>query len=163
MGPLVYTIKSGVLFCLFVMRAMRFAAAAAAAGRNGACGVPTESPRRGGVRNAGFVAVRALGEEIRNFEVFTGREMAGKWGKWPKLGKFQENHMIPTPPEIIIFGATIDLLKIKKWAKMHQNYQIYFLFFSVHVVLFYLYFCYSRRCVRQRCKAVLGETTTFKL
>ena len=68
-GPLVYTIKSGVLFvCLFVMRAMRFAAA----GQNGACGVSTESPRRGGVRNAGFVAVRAPSAEIRNFEVFTG-------------------------------------------------------------------------------------------
>ena len=80
-GPLVYTIKSGVSFCfvLFVMRVMRFAAA----GRNGVCGVSAESPRRGGVRNAGFVAFRAPGAEIRNFEVLTGRKMAGKWGKWP--------------------------------------------------------------------------------
>ena len=73
-GPLVYTIKSGVLFCLFVMCIMRFATA----GRNGACGVSMESSRRGGVRNAGFVAFRAPGAEIRNFEVFTGQKMAGK-------------------------------------------------------------------------------------
>ena len=87
-GPLVYTIKSGVLFCfvlfcfvcLFVMRAMRFAAV----GRNGACGVSTESPRRGGVRNAGFVAVRAPGVEICNFEVFTSR-------KWPENGGNGQN------------------------------------------------------------------------
>ena len=100
-GPLIYTIKSGVLFCfvlfcfvcLFVMRVMRFAAA----GRNGACGVSTESPRRGGVCNAGFLAFRAPRAEIRNFKVFTGRKMAGKWGKWPKLGKFQKNGTIPTP------------------------------------------------------------------
>ena len=75
-GPLVYTIKLDVLFvCLFcfVMQVMRFAAA----GRNGECSVSTESPRRARVRNASFVAVRAPGPEIRNFEVFTGREMAG--------------------------------------------------------------------------------------
>ena len=83
-GPLVYSIKSGVLFCfvcvclfvfvcLFVMRVMHFAAA----GRNGACGVSTESPRRGGVHNAGFVAFRAPGAEIRDFKVFTGQKMAG--------------------------------------------------------------------------------------
>ena len=75
------------------MLVMRFAAA----GRNGASGVSTEIPRRGGVRNAGFVAVRAPGAEIRNFKVFTGRKMAGKWGKFPKLGEFQKNHTILTP------------------------------------------------------------------
>ena len=26
-----------------------------------------------------------------------GRKMAGKWRKWPKLGKFQKNGTIPTP------------------------------------------------------------------
>ena len=98
-GPLVYTIKSGVLFCfvlfvcLFVMRVMRFATA----GWNGACGVSTESPRQGGVRNAGFVAFGAPGAEIQNFKVFTSWKIAGKWEKWPKLGKFQKNHSIPTP------------------------------------------------------------------
>ena len=103
-GPLVYTIKSGVLFvCLFVMRAMRFAAA----GRNGACGVSTESPRRGGVRNARFVAFRAPGAEIRNFKVFTGRKMAGKWGKWPKIGKFRKNHTIPTPQKLFYLELQI--------------------------------------------------------
>ena len=69
-GPLLYTIKSVVLFCfvlfcfvlfcfvcLFVMRVMRFVAA----GRNGACGVSMGSPRRRGVRNAGFVAVPGPG------------------------------------------------------------------------------------------------------
>ena len=70
-GPLVYTIKSGVLF---VMCAMRFAAA----GRKS-----TGSPRREGVRNAGFVALQAPGAEIRNFEVFTGRKME-------KLAKIKE-------------------------------------------------------------------------
>ena len=79
-GPLVYTIKSGALFVLFVMRGMRFAAT----GRNGACGVSTESPRRAGVRNAGFVAFRAPGAEIRNFEVFTGRN-------WPENGENGQN------------------------------------------------------------------------
>ena len=66
--------------CLFVMRVMRFAAA----GRNRACGVSIESPRRGGVRNASFVAFRAPGVEIRNFEVFTGR-------KWPETGENGQN------------------------------------------------------------------------
>ena len=83
-GPLVYTIKFGVLFCLFVclfvMHVMRFAAA----GRNGACGVSTKSPRRGGVRNAGFVAFRAPGAEIWNFEVFRA-------GKWPENGENCQN------------------------------------------------------------------------
>ena len=100
--PLVYNIKSGVLFCfvcLFVMRVMRFAAA----GRNGACGVSTESPRRGGVRNAGFVAVRAPGAEIRNFEVFTSRKMAGKWRKWPKFWKIPEKLHDPNPAETMFF------------------------------------------------------------
>ena len=106
-GSLVYTIKSGVLlvclfclfvclFCLFVMRAMHFAAA----DRIGACGVSTESPRRGGVHNADFVALHATGAEIWNFEVLTGRIMAGKWEKWQKLGTFQKNHTIPTPQKL---------------------------------------------------------------
>ena len=83
-GPLVYTINSGVLFVLFVMHVMGFAAA----GRNGACGVSTESPRRGGVRNVGFVVFQAPHAEIRNFEVFTGRKMAGKW---PENGENGQN------------------------------------------------------------------------
>ena len=72
-GPLVYTIKSCVLFVSLLVFA--------AAGRNGACGVSTESPRRGGVRKADLGVVRAPGAEIQNFEVLTGREMAGKWRK----------------------------------------------------------------------------------
>ena len=76
-----HAFKSGVLFvCLFVMRVMRFAAA----GRNEACGVSTQSPRWGGVRNAGFVAFRAPGAKIRNFEVFTGRN-------WPENGENYQN------------------------------------------------------------------------
>ena len=79
-GPLVYTIKSGVLFCfvlfvcLFVMRAMRFAAA----GWNGACGVSTESPRRGGVRNAGFGGGPGPRLGDTEFQSILGRKMAGK-------------------------------------------------------------------------------------
>ena len=99
------------------MRIMRFAAA----GQNGACGVSTESPRRGGVRNAGFVAVRAPGEEKRNIEVFTGREMAGKWGKWPKLGKFQKNQTIPTPQKLYYLELPLICKKSKrepKWTKI---------------------------------------------
>ena len=112
-GPLVYTIKSGVLFCfvLFVMRVMRFAAA----GRNGACWVSTESPRRGGVRYAGFVAFRAPGTTTTNFEVFTGRKM----GKMAKIREIPKKSHDPNPAEIMIFGATDDLLKIETWAKMH--------------------------------------------
>ena len=114
------------------------------------CGVSTKSPRRGGVRNAGFVAFRATGAEIRNFKVFTGRKMAGKKGKWPKLGKLRKNHTI-NPTEIMLLRATNNLLNIKTLAKMDQSTNFYFLLFFVHVLLFCLYFCYWRRCMRQRC------------
>ena len=65
------------------MRAMHFAAA----GQNGACRVSTEIPRRGGVRNAGFVAVQAPGAEIRTFEVLKYLRA----GKWPENGENGQN------------------------------------------------------------------------
>ena len=118
-----HAFKSGVLFvCLFVMRVMRFAAV----GRNEACGVSTQSPRWGGVRNTSFVVVRAPGAEIRDFKVFTGP-------KWPENGENGQIREIPekshdsNPAEIMLFGSVNNLLKIKTSAKMHQNYQMVFL------------------------------------
>ena len=88
----------------------------------------------GGVRNAGFVAVRATGAEIRNFKVFTGPDMAGHGRKMEKMAKIREipeKSHDPNPLEIIIFGATDDLLKKETLAKMHQDYHfLFFIFFS---------------------------------
>ena len=56
--------------------------------------------------------------------------MAGHGRKMEKMAKIREipeKSHDPNPVEIMLFGATDDLLRIKTWAKMHQNYQMVFL------------------------------------
>ena len=82
--------------------------------------------------------------------------------KMAKIRKIPEKSHDPNPAEILSFGATDNMLKIETLAKMHQNHEIYFFFFFFHVLLFCLYICYWRRCMRQRCTGSLGELTTFR-
>ena len=42
--------------------------------------------------------------------------------KMAKIREIPKKSHDPNPVDTMIFGATIDLLKNKKWAKMHQNH-----------------------------------------
>ena len=63
-------------------------------------------------------------------------------GKWPengekaKIREIPEKSHNPNLAEILLFGATDNLLKIETSAKMHQNHEIYFSFF-----LFFMSYC----------------------
>ena len=46
--------------------------------------------------------------------------------KMARIREITEKSHDPKPAEIMLFGATVDLLKIETWAKMHQNYQTVF-------------------------------------
>ena len=72
-------------------------------------------------------------------------------------GRILEKSHDPNPAEIILLGATDNLLKIETLAKMHQNYHFYFLFFSVHVLLFCLYFV----IVCTTCPGLQGHPISF--
>ena len=45
--------------------------------------------------------------------------------KMAKIREIPEKSHDPKPAKIMLFGATIHLLKIERSSKMHQNYQIY--------------------------------------
>ena len=48
--------------------------------------------------------------------------------KMAKMGEIPEKSHDPNPAEIMLLGSTDNLLKIETWAKMHQNYKIFFSF-----------------------------------
>ena len=50
-----------------------------------------------------------------------------------KIREIPEKSHDPNPVEIMLLGATNNLLKIEMLAKMHQSTNFYFLFFSIHV------------------------------
>ena len=53
------------------------------------------------------------------FRSIYGPENGWKMGKMPKIREIPGKSHDPNPLEIMIFGATDDLLKIETWAKMH--------------------------------------------
>ena len=117
-----------------------------------------EKPSTGRYAQRRFRGVPGPGRGDTEFRSIYGAENGRKMEKLAKTREILEKSHDPNPAGIMLFGATDDLLKIETLAKMHLNYQIYFLFFSVHVLLFYLYFFYWRRCIRQRCTGPLVYT-----
>ena len=111
-GPLVYTIKSGVLFvCLFVFDARHaFCDRGSERGVRGVHGKPLTS--RGAQRR--FHGASGPGRGDTGFQSIYGPKNGQKMEKMVKIRKAPEKWHDPNPIEIMLFGATDNLLKIKK-------------------------------------------------
>ena len=104
-GPLVYTIKSGVLFCFVVFC---FVCLFVCDARHAFRGRGSERGVRGvhGKPSTGRCAQRRFrgglgpGRRDTEFRSIYGPENGRKWGKWPKLGKFRKNHTILRPQKL---------------------------------------------------------------
>ena len=60
------------------------------------------------------------------FQSIYGAENGRKMEKMARIREITEKSHDSNPVEIMLFGATDDLLKIKTSGKMHQNYQMVF-------------------------------------
>ena len=91
-GPLVYTIKSGVLFvCLFVMCVMGFTAAV----RTGRAGCPWKALDGEGCATPDSWR-SGPGRGDTEFQSIYGPKNGQKMEKMAKIGEILENHTIPT-------------------------------------------------------------------
>ena len=115
-GPLVYTIKSGVLFvCLFVCDARHaFRGRGSKRGVRGVHGMPSTG------RGATPVSWRS-GPRARRYVIskYLWAGYGRKMGKMAKIREIPEKSHDPNPAVIMLLGATDNLLKIKTSAKMH--------------------------------------------
>ena len=132
-GPLVYTIKSGVLFCLFCDARHAFRGRGSDRGVRGVHGKPST----GRCAQRRFRGVPGPGRGDTEFQSIYGPGNGLKMEKMAKIRETAEKSHDPNPVETMLFGAIDNLFKIKKLAKMHQSTNFYFLYFSVHVLLFY--------------------------
>ena len=82
------------------------------------------STQRGAQRR--FRGVPGPGHGDTEFWSINGPKNGRKMEKMAKTGEIPEKSHDPNPVEILLFGATDDLLKIETSAKMHQNYQMVF-------------------------------------
>ena len=132
-GTLVYTIKSGVLFCLFCDARHAFHGCGSDRGVRGVHGKPST----GRCAQRRFPGVPGPARGDTEFQSIYGPENGRKMEKLAKTREILEKSHDPNPVEILSFGATDNLLKIETLAKIHQNHEIYifFFFFSCLTVL----------------------------
>ena len=112
-----------VLFCLFVCDARHaFRDCGSERGVRGIHGKP--STGRGVQRQ--FCGGPGLGRGDTEFQSIYGSGNGRKMEKLATIREIPEKSHDPNSIEIMLLGATDDLLKIKTSAKMHQNYQMIF-------------------------------------
>ena len=113
-GPLVYTIKSGVLFCfvlfcfvcLFVCDAHHaFRGRGSERGVRGVHGKPST----GRCAQRSFRGGPGPGRGDTEFQSIYGSGNGWKMGKMAKTREIPEKSHDPNPAKIILFGATVDL------------------------------------------------------
>ena len=129
-GLLFYIIKSDVLFVLFCNASHAFRGHGSERGVRDVHGKP--STGRGAQRR--FRGGPGPGRADTKFRSIYRPENGWKMEKLAKIREIPEKSHDPNPAEIMLFGATNDLLKIKTLAKIHQS-TIFILYF--HRFMFY--------------------------
>ena len=133
-GPLVYTIKPGVLFCFVCDAGHAFRDRRLERGVRGVQREPLAG--RGARRQFRGVPGTEHGDtEFQNiYEPGNGREME----KMAKIREILEKSHDFNPAIFLLFGAAVDLFKIETLAKMHYQFFLFFLFCSCLTILLIL-------------------------